>query len=99
MKIYTQAEYNDFPVDKYGVKYCPSGDYTAIKQFGERCSFGEKCSFGEECSFGEWCSFGKGCKQNLHSGLSFMNRHLKLRVKSYLLPQHGTIGLKGSTWM
>lgn len=61
MKKYTQADFDNFKVDEYGHKICPTGDYTAIKSFGERCSFGKGCSFGERCSFGEVCSFGKGC--------------------------------------
>ena len=50
MKKYTQEEFDALPRDEYGIKRCPSGDYSAIKSFG-------KC-----CSFGEWCRFGKGCK-------------------------------------
>lgn len=61
MKKYTQEEFNQFPVDEYGYKQCPSGDYTLIKKFPEWCSFGECCSFGERCSFGEWCFFGEWC--------------------------------------
>ncbi len=67
MKKYTQADFDNFKVDKYGHKICPAGDYTAIKGFGAQCSFGEqcifggRCDFGEGCSFGAWCSFGEGC--------------------------------------
>ena len=61
MKKYTQADFDNFEVDEFGLKRCPSGDYTAIKSFGECCSFGEWCRFGERCSFGEWCSFGERC--------------------------------------
>ena len=57
MKKYTQADFDNFEVDEYGHKICPTGDYTAIKSFGEWCSFGEECSFGEGCSFGERCSY------------------------------------------
>ena len=74
MKKYTQADFDNFEVDEYGRTICPTGDYTAIKSFGElcifgawcsfgaECSFGERCSFGEECSFGAVCSFGEGCR-------------------------------------
>lgn len=62
MKKYTQADFDSFEVDEYGRKICPSGDYTAITDFGERCSFGEVCRFGEWCSFGEMCSFGERCR-------------------------------------
>lgn len=57
MEVYTQEEFDAIKRDKYGVKNCPTGDYTQIKSFPEYCSFGEWCSFGERCSFGEKCSF------------------------------------------
>ena len=60
MKKYTQADFNAFEVID-GIKQCPSGDYSDIQIFGERCSFGRCCSFGEYCSFGKWCSFGRAC--------------------------------------
>lgn len=44
-----------------GIKQCPSGDYSDIQVFSDRCSFGEECSFGKWCSFGEDCSFGEEC--------------------------------------
>ena len=61
MKKYAQADFENFEIDKYGYRICPSGDYTAIKNFGERCIFGENCSFGEWCIFGKGCSFGENC--------------------------------------
>ena len=51
MKKYTQSDFDNFEVDENGYKICPSGDYTQISSFGERCSFGEGCRFGDECSF------------------------------------------------
>ena len=60
MKKYTQADFDAFEVID-GIKQCPSGDYSDIQVFSDRCSFGEDCSFGEECSFGEDCSFGEYC--------------------------------------
>lgn len=51
MKKYTQADFDTFEVDKVGRKICPTGDYTAIKGFGEQCSFGEGCYFIEVCSY------------------------------------------------
>ena len=45
MKKYTQADFDNFKVDEYGRKICPTGDYTAIKSFGEGCSFDELCSY------------------------------------------------------
>ena len=62
MKKYTQSDFDNFEVDENGYKICPSGDYTQISRFGEKCSFGAWCSFGEGCSFGAWCSFGEGCR-------------------------------------
>lgn len=73
MKKITQQEFKGFPVDRFGYKQYPTGDYSEIKTFGERCifgpgsifgnwcSFGEGCRFGEGCIFGNWCSFGEGC--------------------------------------
>jgi hypothetical protein len=34
-----------------GVKQFPTGDYTAIRVFGERCKFENGCSFGDEMKF------------------------------------------------
>ena len=45
MKKYTQADFDNFEVDEYGRKICPTGDYTAIKSFDELCSFGAGCSY------------------------------------------------------
>lgn len=64
MKKYTQADFDNFEVDEYGRKICPTGDYTAIKSFGERCRFGERCSFGEVCHFGKRCSYENGTVKN-----------------------------------
>lgn len=64
MKKYTQADFDNFEVDKYGRKICPAGDYTAMKSFGEGCSFGALCSFGEQCSFGKGCSYENGAVKN-----------------------------------
>lgn len=61
MKKYTQADFDNFKVDKYGHKICPAGDYTAIKGFGAQCSFGEQCIFGALCIFGERCIFDALC--------------------------------------
>lgn len=40
----TQAEFDAIQRDEYGVKHCPTGDYSEIKSFGEACSFGAGCS-------------------------------------------------------
>ena len=44
MKKYTQADFDAFEVID-GIKQCPSGDYSDIQVFSDRCSFGEECSF------------------------------------------------------
>ena len=61
MKKYTQADFDNFEVDDYGHKICPTGDYTAITNFGEGYRFGEGCRFGKWSRFGEWCRFGNQC--------------------------------------
>lgn|SRR5574343_30693 len=38
MRKYTQEDFDSFPVVD-GIKQCPSGDYTAISSFAERCEF------------------------------------------------------------
>lgn len=72
-KKYTQAEFDAMPRDENGVKHCPSGDYTAVKNFGKRCvfdahcvfpkyaKFGKRFVFGRNCSFGSCSVFRKGC--------------------------------------
>ena len=45
MKVYTEKDLEGFERDDLGWLICPSGDYTQIKSFGERCRFGEVCSF------------------------------------------------------
>lgn len=64
MKKYTQEEFDNFEVDEYGYKICPSGDYSLISNFGECCRFGEWCSFGECCS----CEFGEFEKMSTIGG-------------------------------
>lgn len=60
MKKYTQEEFDAIPVDGFGIKHCPTGDYTAINCFVGWCSFREGCSFDAGCDFGEWCRFVRG---------------------------------------
>ena len=64
MKKYTRADFDNFEVDDYGHKICPTGDYTAIKRYDAWCIFGKLCSFGERCSFGEECSYENGAVKN-----------------------------------
>ena len=61
MKKYAQEEFDNFEIDEYGRKICPTGDYTDIKNFGAGCSFDEHCTFGAGCRFGDRCRFGKCC--------------------------------------
>lgn len=66
-RVITMEDVKNFEKDEYGSRICPSGDYTLIKDFDEKCIFGEDCRFGEgcrfdkACHFGEHCSFGKNC--------------------------------------
>ena len=39
MKRYTQEEFNNMPVNKYGKKECPNGDYSAVNVNGEWCKY------------------------------------------------------------
>ena len=66
MKKYTQAEFDAIPVDGFGIRHCPTGDYTAINRFDAVCSFGAGCSFGAHCRFGAGCSFGEICSFGAH---------------------------------
>ena len=78
MKIYTQAEFDAIPMDKYGVKHCPTGDYTQVHDFGSNSSFGECSSFGEHSSFGECCIFGEHSSFGSNSSFgecSFFGEH------------------------
>lgn len=60
MKKYSLNDFNSFEHSN-GYIICPSGDYSSIKKFPEKCSFGAGCSFGERCSFGAVCIFGERC--------------------------------------
>ena len=62
MKRITQQEFDNLPVNEYGIKICPGfTDYSDIKIIKEWCSFAEGCSFAERCSFAKRCSFAEGC--------------------------------------
>lgn len=50
---YTQEELDALPVVN-GVKQCPTGDYTAILVFPERCRFGKGCSFEDGLTPFSW---------------------------------------------
>ena len=67
MKIYTIEDLKTFERDENGRLICPSGDYSQIKKFGEKCSFGDGSVFGDwsvfgvGSVFGKWCDFGLNC--------------------------------------
>lgn len=65
MEVYTPEDLERFERDENGRLICPSGDYTAIKNFYDCCDFGEYCNLGERCGFGECC--------NLDNNLKFEN--------------------------
>lgn len=79
MKEYTNEDLKTFERNEWGWLICPSGDYTKIKTFPEKCSFDNGCNFGVGCCFdtgcsfgkwsrfGEWCDFGHSCS---HEGLT-----------------------------
>ena len=56
MKKYTQEGFDALPLVD-GVRQCPTGDYTQIRNSGAWCRFGEGCRFGDGCSFGGECRF------------------------------------------
>ena len=60
MKKYTIEDFDKFEIID-GYINCPSGYYSSIKKFPEKCIFGSGCIFGEGCSFGERCIFGEVC--------------------------------------
>ena len=45
MRVYEAKDLEGFARDENGFLICPSGDYSHISIFGERCSFGERCGF------------------------------------------------------
>ncbi len=61
MKIYTTEDFKTFERDENGRLICPSGDYSQIKDFGDRSVFGDDCNFGWNCDFGSDCIFGRNC--------------------------------------
>ena len=73
MKKYTEKDFETFERNEWGWLICPSGDYTEIGTFPEKCIFGKRCNFrrrsnfGVMCSFGELSRFGEKCS---HEGLT-----------------------------
>lgn len=61
MKKYTEKDLGTFERNEWGWLICPSGDYTAIRTFPEKCIFGKGCNFGRRSNFGVMCGFGDGC--------------------------------------
>lgn len=58
LHVFTQEEFDAIPREEYGWKYCPTGDYTQIKNFPKQCVFGPCSVFGNSSVFGEWATFG-----------------------------------------
>ena len=61
MKKYTEKDLKVFERNEWEWLICPSGDYTAIGTFPEKCIFGKGCNFGRRSNFGVMCGFGDGC--------------------------------------
>ena len=99
MKKYTQADFNAFEVID-GIKQCPSGDYSDIQIFGERCSFGRCCSFGECCSFGKGCSFeDKGEYIGDYPFLAFVGFGSRIGSKVYFFNLQDGIYVRCGCWL
>lgn len=99
MKEYTQADFDAFEVID-GIKQYPSGDYSDIQIFGERCSFGKWCSFGEDCFFGEECSFeGKGEYIGDYPFLAFAGFGSRIGSKVYFFNLQDGIYVRCGCWL
>lgn len=61
MERYNEKDLENFERNEWGWLICPSGDYTAIRTFPEKCIFGKRCNFRRRSNFGVMCSFGDGC--------------------------------------
>lgn len=93
MKKYTQADFDAFEVID-GIKQCPSGDYSDIQVFSDRCSFGEDCSFGEECSFE-----GKGEYIGDYPFLAFVGFGSRIGCKVYFFNLQDGIYVRCGCWL
>ena len=93
MKKYTQADFDAFEVID-GIKQCPSGDYSDIQVFSDRCSFGEDCSFGEECSFE-----GKGEYIGDYPFLAFVGFGSRIGSKVYFFNLQDVIYVRCGCWL
>lgn len=93
MKEYTQADFDAFEVID-GIKQYPSGDYSDIQIFGERCSFGEWCSFGEGCSFED-----KGEYIGDYPFLAFVGFGSRIGSKVYFFNLQDGIYVRCGCWL
>lgn len=93
MKKYTQADFDAFEVID-GIKQRPSGDYSDIQVFSDRCSFGEDCSFGEECSFE-----GKGEYIGDYPFLAFVGFGSRIGSKVYFFNLQDGIYVRCGCWL
>ena len=99
MKKYTQEDFDAFEVID-GIKQCPSGDYSDVQIFGERCSFGRACSFGKCCSFGKQCSFeDKGEYIGDYPFLAFVGFGSRIGSKVYFFNLQDGIYVRCGCWL
>lgn len=83
MKTYTQADFDTFEVDKFGRKICPTGDYTAIKDFVEYCVFGTYCLFGAQCRFIEHIQAATDALRSLLQGAGMNGAVVETALASF----------------
>ena len=93
MKKYTQADFDAFEVID-GIKQCPSGDYSDIQIFVERCSFGRCCSFGKGCSFED-----KGEYIGDYPFLAFVGFGSRIGSKVYFFNLQDGIYVRCGCWL
>lgn len=67
MKKYLIEDFEKFDEDGLGYINCPTGDYSAIKEFPAHCGFAVNSIFGTGTHFGEDTILGEGCTINSDS--------------------------------
>jgi hypothetical protein len=60
MKKFTQEEFNTLPIVD-GVRQCPKGDYSMVRDFDGFCSFEEGSILANQYAFDDGASFGLEC--------------------------------------
>lgn len=91
LKKYTQAEFDALPVNEYGGKICPTGDYTGIQSIPALSEVGDFCTLGDGCTLGDYCTLGDFC--TLGKNISFESG----RVKNGVYLTCGNIGSENRT--